>query len=73
MPKKHRNIEKGLSTVGAIDNVGHDSSSATAKCSFHGTCISVCERNESNLPHKKFVFENKTHFQCLNFLKIPEN
>ena len=56
-----RNIEKGLFTVAAIDNVDHDPSSATAKCSFHGISISICQRNERNLPHKKFIYENKTH------------
>lgn len=23
----------------------------------------VHQRNESNLPHKKFIYENKTHFK----------
>ena len=58
-----RNIVKGLFTIAAIDNVDRDPSSATAKCSFHGTSISVYQRNEISLPHKKFIYKNKTHFK----------
>ena len=36
-----KNIEKGLFTVAAIDNVDYDPSSTTAKYSFHGSIYSV--------------------------------
>ena len=55
-----RNIEKGIFTVAATDNVDHDLSS---KCSFLGTSISAYQKNEISLPHKKFIYENKTHFK----------
>ena len=58
MPKKHR---KGLVTVTAVDNVDHHTSSATSM--FHGTSISVYQINESNLHHKKFIYENKIRFK----------
>ena len=31
-----------------------------------------CTRNESNLPYKKFIYENKTHFK-LPMPELPEN
>ena len=34
-------LHKGLFTLGALDNLDHDSSSTTAKGSFHGTSISA--------------------------------
>lgn len=50
-PKKHR---KRI-IYGCRDcNVDDESSSVTAKCSFHRTSISIYQRNERNLPHKKF-------------------
>ena len=59
-PKKHR---KRI-IYGCRDcNVDDESSSATAKCSFHRTSISIYQRNEINLSHKKFSYENKTHFK----------
>ena len=45
---------------------------ATAKCSFHGTSISVYQKNEINLPHKKFIYEKKTHFKS-TMPELPEN
>ena len=35
--------------------------SAAAKCSFHGTVMSVYHKEDRNLPHKKFIYENKAH------------
>ena len=67
-----RNIEKGLFTVAAIDNVDYESSSATAKCSFHGTSISVYQRNERNLAHKTFINGKKTRFKS-TVPELPEN
>ena len=64
--------QQGLFTVTAIDNADDDPSSATAKCSFYGTSISVYQRNERNLPHKKFIYENKTHFKS-TMPELPEN
>ena len=32
----HNYVRKGLFTVAAIDNIGHNPPSNTAKCSFHG-------------------------------------
>ena len=69
MPKKHR---KRI-IYGCRDrNVDDESSSATAKCSFHRTSISIYQRNERNLPHKKFFYENKTHFKS-EMPELPEN
>lgn len=34
-------LRKGLVTIGALDNVDHNTSSTTAKGSFHGTSISL--------------------------------
>ena len=67
-----RNIEKGLFTVAAIDNVDYDPSSATAKCSVHGTSISVYQRNERNLAHKTFINGMKTRFKS-TVPELPEN
>ena len=39
---------------------------------FHGTIISVYQRNENNLRHKKFSYENKTHLK-LKILELSEN
>jgi hypothetical protein len=42
-------LRKFLYTVGAIDNLDHNSSSLTAKGSFHGTGISIFQAvTESN-------------------------
>jgi len=35
------NLQRGLFTVGALDNLDHNPSSTTAKGSFHGTGISL--------------------------------
>ena len=67
-----RKIEKGLFPVATIDNVDCDPPYATAKCSFHGTSISVYPRNGRNLPHKRFICENKTHFKS-TLPELPEN
>ena len=64
-----RKLEKGLIIVPVIDNVVYDLSSATAKCFFHGTSISVYQRSKSNLPHNKFVYENKMHTKFQQFLR----
>lgn len=52
------------------DHIDHGPSFATAKCSFHGTSKSL--RTDSNLPHKKFVYENKTQFKS-TMPKLPQN
>ena len=39
---------------------------------FHGTSISVYQRNEKNLRHQKFIYENKTHLKS-KILELPEN
>ena len=67
-----RNIEEGLFTVAAIDNVDYDPSSVTAKCSFHETSISVYQRNERNLAHKTFINGKKTRFKS-TVPELPEN
>ena len=36
-------LRKGLVTIGAIDNIDHNPSSATAHSSFHGTGISITQ------------------------------
>ena len=35
------NLQRGLFTVGALDNIDHKPSATTAKGSFHGTGISI--------------------------------
>ena len=37
------NLRKGLSSVGALDNLDHNPSSTTAQGSFHGTEISIIQ------------------------------
>ena len=44
----------------------------SAKCLFHGTNITVYQRNESSLPHKTFIYENKTHFKS-SVSELPES
>ena len=67
-----RKVKKGLSPVPTIDNVDRNPSYAKAKCLFHGTSISVYQKNERNLPYKRFIYENKTHFKS-TMPELPEN
>ena len=39
---------------------------------FHGTSISLGQINKSNLPHKKFIYENKIRFKS-TMPELPEN
>ena len=54
------------------DYVDRGPSSDAAKCTFHRTSISVYHRNERNLPHKKFIYENKAHFKS-TMPEFPKN
>ena len=37
------NLQKGLFTVGALDNIDHNRTSATSQSSFHGSGISIIQ------------------------------
>ena len=39
---------------------------------FHETSISLYQINKSNLPHKKFIYENKIRFKS-TMPELPEN
>lgn len=43
-------LNKGLFTVGALDNLDHNPSSTTAQSSFHGTGISISQFPTSTNP-----------------------
>ena len=42
------NMRRGLFTIAAVDNIGHNPSSATAKDSFHGTGISIMQHQSQS-------------------------
>ena len=42
-------LKKSLSTTGSVDNIDHNTSSRTAKDTFHGTAISLTEHPTNDL------------------------
>ena len=50
-----------------IDNKDHGPSFTTVKYSFQGTNVSLCQKNKSNLSHRKFAFENTHEFSLSYF------
>ena len=42
------NMRRGLFTIGAVDKIDHNRSSATAKDSFHGTGISLMQHQSQS-------------------------
>lgn len=50
-----RALHTGDFTVGAVDNIDHDTSSYTAKTSFHGTAMSLMQFPDFNAPGRKCI------------------
>ena len=53
-------LYSGLFTCVAIDNIGHNSSSATSKSSFHGTSISLFQYPTKKMQNKRFIYTEGT-------------
>lgn len=66
-----RNIEKGLFTVAAIDNVDYDPFSTTAKYSFHGSSIQ-CTKGMKGTYLIRSLFMKTRHILSQNYLNFQK-
>ena len=55
------NLQKGLFTIGALDNIDHNPSSTSAQGSLHGTAISIIQNPTTEIAGdwKKCNFQNR--------------
>ena len=53
-------LYSGLFTCAAIDNIDHNSSSATSKSSFYGTSISLFQYPTKEMQNKRFIYTEGT-------------
>ena len=66
-------LQKGLFTTSAIDNIDHNSSSNTAKTSFHGTSISVFQHADTPLEHQPFTISHPPGSKCPQRKNLPDS